>query len=156
RVFPTAILSAKPIDADEAKKRLLVRAAAAMGVGAARDIARYFQIDAWWDRRSTNGRRAPADTTRLFDELVEDGRLERVRVERWTVPGYIVPGARVPRSVDAAAIVSPFDPLLWERKWTSAVFDFAYQIEIYVPAHKRIHGYYVLPFLMGDRFAARV
>src|SRR5262249_55452571 len=93
---------------------------------------------------------------RLFDELVEDGRLERVRVERWTVPGYIVPGARVPRSVDAAAIVSPFDPLLWERKWTSAVFDFAYQIEIYVPAHKRIHGYYVLPFLMGDRFAARV
>jgi uncharacterized protein YcaQ len=156
RVFPAAILNAKPIERDEAKKQLLVRAARAMGVGAARDMARYFQIDAWWDRRSTSGRREPSNTKRLIDELVEDGRLERVQVERWTVPAYIVRGASVPRSVDAAAIVSPFDPLLWERKWTKAVFDFAYQIEIYVPAHKRIHGYYVLPFLMGERFAGRV
>jgi len=156
RVFPARILNAKSIAEGDAKKALLVRAVRAMGVGAARDVARYFQIDAWWDRRSTNGRRAPANTTRLFDELVEDGRLERARVERWTVPGYMVPDARIPRSVDATAIVSPFDPLLWERPWTKAVFDFVYQIEIYVPAHKRIHGYYVLPFLMGDRFAARV
>lgn len=156
RVLPQSILNAKPIHADEAKKQLLVRAARAMGVGTARDIARYFQVDAWWDRRTIKGRREPSKTGRLFDELVEDGRLERAQVERWAAPGYIVPRARVPRSIEATAIVSPFDPLVWERAWTKAVFDFTYQIEIYVPAHKRIHGYYVLPFLMGDRFAARV
>jgi hypothetical protein len=103
-----------------------------------------------------NGRRAPAKTDLLFDELVEDGRLERVRVEGWKPPAYVVPGVRIPKAIDARAIVSPFDPVLWERKWTKAVFDFDYQIEIYVPAPKRIYGYYVLPFLMGDRFAARV
>jgi uncharacterized protein YcaQ len=156
RVFPASILDAKPIPTDDAKKELIVRATRAMGVGTARDIAQYFQIDAWWDRRSVNGRRAPADTPRLFDELVEERRLERVQVERWTAPAYVIPGARIPRSMEAAAIVSPFDPVLWERKWTKAVFDFGYQIEIYVPAPKRIHGYYVLPFLLGDRFAARV
>jgi len=156
RVFPKTILAAKPIAVEEAKKGLIVRAARAMGVGTAKDIAQYFHIDAWWDRRWVDGRRKPSNTQQLFDELVEDGRLERAQVEDWSAPAYIVSGARIPRSVDATAIVSPFDPVLWERKWTKAVFDFAYQIEIYVPAPKRIHGYYVLPFLMGDRFAARV
>jgi uncharacterized protein len=155
RVFPEAVLSAAPIAPAEAKKALILRAARAMGVGTARDIAQYFHIDAWWDRLTVKGRRQPANIHALFDELVEDGRLERVRVEAWPQPAYMVPGARIPRSIDARAIVSPFDPLMWERKWTRAVFDFDYQIEIYVPAPKRIYGYYVLPFLMGDRFAAR-
>ncbi|HET9769491.1 MAG TPA: crosslink repair DNA glycosylase YcaQ family protein, partial [Acidimicrobiia bacterium] len=155
RVFPAEVL-AKRVPADEAKKELLVRAARAMGVGTARDVAMYFHVDQWWDRSKVNGRRPPARTHLLFDELVEDGRLEKVTVEGWKQPGYVVPGARVPRSVDARAIVSPFDPLLWERRWTKAVFGFDYQIEIYVPAPKRIYGYYVLPFLMGDGFAGRV
>ena len=156
RVFPAALLEAAPVAEAEAKKSLIVRAARAMGVGTARDIAQYFHIDAWWDRRWVKGRRAPANTGALFDELVEEGRLVRLGVEGWKQAGYIVPAARIPRSIDARAIVSPFDPVLWERKWTKAVFGFDYQIEIYVPAPKRIYGYYVLPFLLGDRFAARV
>jgi uncharacterized protein YcaQ len=156
RVFPKTVVETQAIAVAEAKKALLVRAARAMGVGTAKDIAQYFHIDAWWDRLSVNGRRAPAKTSELFDELVEDNRLELVSVEGWKQPAYIVPGARIPKSIDVRAIVSPFDPILWERKWTKAVFDFDYQIEIYVPAPKRIYGYYVLPFLMGDRFAARV
>jgi uncharacterized protein len=156
RVIPAPILQATPIAADDAKKELIVRAARAMGVGTSRDIAQYFQIDAWWDRLSLNGRRPPPKTDQLFDELVEQRRLERVSVEGWARPAYVASGARIPRSIDARAIVSPFDPVLWERRWTKAVFDFDYQIEIYVPGPKRIYGYYVLPFLMEDRFAARV
>ena len=156
RVIPAATFTAPRVDERDAKKELLVRAARAMGVGTAKDIAQYFHVDAWWDRSSVNGRRPPAGTHLLFEELVEDKRLERVRVEGWKQPAFVVPGARIPRSVDARAIVSPFDPILWERKWTSEVFGFEYQIEIYVPAPKRIYGYYVLPFIEGDRFAARV
>jgi uncharacterized protein YcaQ len=156
RVLPASVVGAAPIDEREAKKELIVRAARAMGVGTAKDIAQYFHVDGWWDRLSVNGRRPAAKTHALFDELVEDARLERVGVEGWKQQAYIIPGVKIPKSVDARAIVSPFDPLMWERKWTKSVFDFDYQIEIYVPAAKRIHGYYVLPFLMGDRFAARV
>jgi uncharacterized protein YcaQ len=155
RVIPANVRHPSHPPAADAKKALLVRAARAMGVGTAKDIAQYFHIDAWWDRMSPDGRRAPASTQVLFDELLEDGRLQRVTVEGWKQPAYAVPGLRVPRTVDVRAIVSPFDPLMWERKWTKAVFDFDYQIEIYVPAPKRIYGYYVLPFVMGDRFAAR-
>jgi uncharacterized protein len=156
RVFPRDVLRARPVPADDAKKELLVRAVRAMGVGTARDVAQYFHVDSWWDRSSVNGRRAPAKTHLLFDELVEEGRLETARVEGWKKPGYVLAGAKVPRTVHASAIVSPFDPVMWERRWTKSVFGFEYQIEIYVPAPKRIYGYYVLPFISGDRFAARV
>jgi uncharacterized protein len=156
RVFPSAVLQAGAVPPSDAKKALILRAARAMGIGTAKEIAQYFHIDAWWDRLSVNGRRRPEKTGLLFDELVEDGRLRRVRVEGWEQPAFTTPGARIPRSIHARAIVSPFDPVLWERKWTKAVFDFDYQIEIYVPGPKRIYGYYVLPFLLGDRCAARV
>src|SRR5205085_2928688 len=73
RVFPREVLEAEAVPAPEAKKELLVRAARAMGVGTARDVAMYLHIDSWWDRSKVNGRRPPARTQLLFDELVEDG-----------------------------------------------------------------------------------
>jgi hypothetical protein len=156
RVIPATVLQASHVAPADAKKALILRAARAMGVGTAKDIAQYFHIDAWWDRLSVNGRRAQTTIGALFEELVEDGRLARVRVDGWKPHAFMIPDSRIPKRVDARAIVSPFDPILWERKWTKAVFDFDYQIEIYVPGPKRIYGYYVLPFLMGDRFAGRV
>jgi uncharacterized protein YcaQ len=156
RVIPASVLATPAVTARDAKKELLVRATRAMGVGTAKDIAQYFHVDGWWDRSSPDGRRPIVKTQPLFDELEEERRIERVKVEHWKQPAYVVPGALIPKSVDARAIVSPFDPLMWERSWTRAVFGFEYQIEIYVPAPKRVYGYYVLPFLMGDRFAARV
>src|SRR4030095_15196671 len=91
RVLPKAALEASPVTDRDAKKELIVRAARAMGVGTAKDIAQYFHVDGWWDRLSVNGGRPPAKTHVLFDELAEDARLERVSVEGWKQPGYIIP-----------------------------------------------------------------
>jgi hypothetical protein len=156
RVIPAEILKRPAVPAEEAKKQLLVLGARAMGVGTAQDIAKYFSVENWWEREAVNGKRAPAQTKRLVSELVEDGRLEPVHVEGSKQPMYVVPGAKVPKDIHARALVSPFDPLMWERKWTKSLFDFDYTIEIYVPEPKRVYGYYVLPFLLGDAFAARV
>ena len=143
RVIPAAVLDLPTPSEDEAHRELLMLAARSCGVATASDLADYFRL------------RVPVARPRI-DELVEDGRLLQVQVQGWRQPAYVVPDAIVPRRANGRALLVPFDPLIWERERTERLFDFRYRIEIYVPAHKRTHGYYVLPFLLGDAIVARV
>ncbi len=142
RVVPAEHLT-RELDAHEAQRELLRRAARSHGVGSARDLADYWRMPI-------------GDARRRLAELVETGELRQVEVEGWPKPAFLHPAARLPRQVSARALLSPFDPLVWCRPRIARLFGFDYTIEIYVPAEKRRWGYYVLPFLLGDRLVARV
>lgn len=143
RVLPSAIVNHPAISESDAQRGLLLHAVKALGVATEKDVRDYFRQD-------------PAPARRGLAELVEEGAVQRVQVQGWKQPAYALPGLTVPRKIAVSALLSPFDSLIWERARTERLFDFHYRLEIYTPAHKRVYGYYVLPFLHNERIAARI
>jgi uncharacterized protein YcaQ len=146
-VLPDDLLN-QDVPERDAVRELIRRSARAHGIGTVRDLADYYRIKA-----------VPAK--QAIRELEESGELIPVRVPGWERAGrpaeaWLHRDARLPRSIDVDALLSPFDPVVWERDRALRLFGLDYRIEIYTPAPKRVYGYYVLPVLQGDRIVARV
>jgi hypothetical protein len=143
RCIPADVLAAPALSEVDATREMLALAAGFHGVATEGDLCDYHRLN------------RPKARPRIA-ELVEDGRLVPVKVQGWSKPAFVHPDAYLPRWIRARALLSPFDSVVWERDRTERLFDFRYRVEIYTPKHKRVHGYYVLPFLLGDRLVARV
>jgi uncharacterized protein len=146
RVVPESIRALPVPSREQAQRELMLIGARAMGIATARDLRDYYRLPT-------------RDAALRLKELVDDGKLLPVAVEGWKQQGYLHHEAKVPRQsqvADVAALLSPFDSLIWERQRTERLFDFHFRLEIYTPVHKRLHGYYVLPLLLGDRIVGRV
>lgn len=142
RVLPQAILDLPAPNAANAQRALIERSARALGVATAADLRDYFRLK-------------PEEADHAIAAEAEAGTLVPVRVQGWSQKTWMHRDARLPRRVRAASLLAPFDPLIWERSRAERLFGFHYRIEIYVPPEKRVHGYYVLPFLMDEALVAR-
>lgn len=143
RALPAAVIDTPTPTVDQAQRRLIEIAARAMGVATETDLRDYYRM-------------GPQETRDRIAELTEEGVLVPVAVRDWGRPAWRHRDAPRPRRVKATALLSPFDSLIWRRERAERIFGFRYRIEIYVPAEKRTHGYYVLPFLQDERLTARV
>jgi uncharacterized protein len=143
RVLPAGLDTSEPTAA-EAALTLTVLAAGALGVGTAADLADYFRL-------------RPEDARPALAEAIGAGLLEEVAVAGWAKPAYLLPGTRMPRRLaHPPVLLSPFDSLIWSRERTRRLFGFRYRLEVYVPAAKRVYGYYTMPVLHGGELVARV
>lgn len=142
QVLPDAVIH-RHVPRDEAQRLLVQHAASAHGIGTATDFADYFRM-------------SRVDTVAAVNSLVDEGVLLPVTVPSWKHQAWLHRDAHMPRRISAGALLSPFDPVVWDRKRAERLFDFHYRIEIYTPAPKRVFGYYSLPILLDDTVVGRI
>ena len=145
RVLPAELLE-RPAPAEaEWLRALIVRAVRARGALTGHGIREH------WRLRGGARRLEPH-----LEALTTEGEIHRLEVEDGGASVYVPADVELDGGAPTgAALLSPFDNLLWDRAFVERVFGFRHVIEVYKPGHERVYGYYVLPFMLGDRLVGR-